>query len=35
MATKQIMEASMAVATAVMQCKPDVVPMFPITPQLD
>ncbi|MBU0535705.1 MAG: pyruvate ferredoxin oxidoreductase, partial [Nanoarchaeota archaeon] len=31
--TKQVMEASQAVAEAVKLCKPAVVPMYPITPQ--
>jgi len=31
---KQVMEASQAVAEAVKLCKPSVVAMYPITPQL-
>ena len=30
---KEVNEASMAVAKAVMLARPDVVPMYPITPQ--
>lgn len=30
---REINEASMAVAKAVKLCKPDVIPMYPITPQ--
>ncbi len=30
---KKVIEASMAVAVAVKLCKPDVIPMYPITPQ--
>jgi pyruvate/2-oxoacid:ferredoxin oxidoreductase alpha subunit len=31
---KKIEEASRAIADAVKMCKPEVVPMYPITPQL-
>ena len=33
MADEKIMEVSQALAYAVKQCKPDVIPMYPITPQ--
>ena len=31
---KKIEEASKAIAEAVKMCKPNVIPMYPITPQL-
>ena len=31
--TKKVIEASQAVAEAVKLCKPEVIPVYPITPQ--